>query len=322
MKDYWGEISLEELEDITIFNGVDFHSISSIIENINIISLEKESVLILQGETVRKLFIILEGSLSILFTPQDSREINSNIILEKGETVGELSIIDHKPASATVIANRYCRVMEITEEAFWSLITLSHQFATNVLILLSHRMRNENELLEANILEKISFQEQTNIDPLTNLYNRRWLSIQLPRLIKRSAISNEPLSVLMIDIDHFKQINDNYGHLTGDKVLKFLSNTIKGNIRPEDYACRYGGEEFIIIFPKTGAKEALIPAERIRTITEKESEVSELPTITISGGLATINNNSSEFDWEELVKIADNNLYFSKDNGRNRITPQ
>jgi diguanylate cyclase (GGDEF)-like protein len=134
--------------------------------------------------------------------------------------------------------------------------------------------------------------------------------------IKRSKRYNNVLSVLMLDIDYFKKVNDQYGHQTGDDVLVIVSEIIQGNIRETDIAGRYGGEEFLIIFPHTNFEEAFNTAKRINKAL-KEHEFKEGFKLTISGGLSEWQGENAA----QLIHKADKLLYKAKNGGRDRIEP-
>ncbi len=176
----------------------------------------------------------------------------------------------------------------------------------------------EGSNLEAAYHEEIY--RLTITDGLTRLYNKRYLLESLEKEIARAKRYGRLLSLIMIDIDHFKHINDRYGHLTGDAVLKELGKIILNRVRQEEVAARYGGEEFVIILPETDIKGARAVAESIRRIVERhvfEFEGQAL-RVTISAGTA-------EYDPErhstpkDLIMDADEALYRAKNNGRNRV---
>jgi len=152
---------------------------------------------------------------------------------------------------------------------------------------------------------------KANTDALTGLVNRRYLAIFLEKFVSTAIRFNRPLSVLMIDVDHFKKYNDTFGHPAGDKLLIQVAEIISCQVRAMDVAARYGGEEFIVLLPETDAEGAMIIAERIRL------KIDELTEVTISLGIAVyIKNNDSG---EMLIKRADTALYRAKENGRNRV---
>jgi len=156
--------------------------------------------------------------------------------------------------------------------------------------------------------------EASYTDGLTKLYNHKKILEILASEIERANRYKRPFSVLMVDIDRFKTVNDEYGHLVGDKVLERLASEIKQQIREVDTAGRYGGEEFLIIYPEVGGEEAVQAAERLRQSVEKTPFDNGLK-ITISGGLAKYTGEDPRI----LVRKADDNLYQAKNSGRNKI---
>jgi len=159
----------------------------------------------------------------------------------------------------------------------------------------------------------------TITDSLTSLYNRRYFQQALGREFARAKRYNLPLSIVMFDIDHFKKVNDLYGHQFGDKVISGIAKQIKDSIRRTDYICRYGGEEFVLILPETTSSNAVIPIERIREKIESNyfSYNNEDIIVTISAGISSIELKMTSEN--ELVKKADESLYKAKENGRNRV---
>jgi diguanylate cyclase (GGDEF)-like protein len=156
-------------------------------------------------------------------------------------------------------------------------------------------------------------------DGLTEIYNRRHFYDLAKIEFARAKRYRTPLSILMLDIDHFKAVNDHYGHLYGDTVLKRVAKLCLGSIRKMDIFGRYGGEEFVFALPETDQEEALIMAERIRaTISETLfQEKTQQISITVSIGIATLDNRINTF--EELLQSSDEALYLAKQEGRNRV---
>lgn len=156
-------------------------------------------------------------------------------------------------------------------------------------------------------------------DGLTRLYNRRYFQDVYGREFERATRYKIPLSVVMIDIDHFKKLNDTYGHQLGDYILVQLSSIIKQNYRKSDCVARYGGEEIIAILPETPIDKAKIPTKRLKETIEKtifKWEDKEIK-VTVSIGIACLNENTKKE--HELIKMADEALYNAKKNGRNRV---
>lgn len=178
-------------------------------------------------------------------------------------------------------------------------------------VLYENEQRHTNELLSK--LEDLSIK-----DPLTGVYNRRFLLKYLESGISLNLQNNTPVSIIIFDLDRFKRLNDNYGHLVGDDVLRNLCTIFEQNCRNYDIVARYGGEEFMIVLPGAGEETAYRRAEQIRKRVEKTNfcpAVSE--PITISGGVACFKKTMRTT--EEFISVADQYLYLAKENGRNRV---
>jgi len=163
--------------------------------------------------------------------------------------------------------------------------------------------------------------EMALYDPLTGLNNRRFLERRLPAMIETARQRGAPLTMMILDIDHFKRINDTYGHDAGDLVLKGFAAELQQIVRAGDLVCRLGGEEFIVAMPGVDAAHAARMAERARrTVENREFPIGDLAgsvSITVSIGLA---NFRGDQDSTELYRRADRALYLSKSAGRNRVT--
>jgi diguanylate cyclase (GGDEF)-like protein len=177
-------------------------------------------------------------------------------------------------------------------------------------------------MLSLNYLLDWYFIENKNalIDDLTEVYNRKGINFFFRKEIERAERLKHPLSVAMVDIDHFKVYNDSSGHLRGDWLLKAIAKILKMNFRELDIVGRYGGEEFLVILPETGQDHAVIATERIRGLIERTKfprmELQPEKKVTVSIGLATFNKS---FDETNMVHKADSLLYMAKQKGRNRV---
>jgi len=163
--------------------------------------------------------------------------------------------------------------------------------------------------------------EMAITDPLTGLFNRRYMETHVETLVQRSASRGKPLSVLILDIDYFKSINDTFGHDAGDEVLREFADRLKKSIRGIDLACRYGGEEFVVVMPDTDLGVAALVAERIRRRIAGEpfpiGEGGRPLEVTISVGIAA--RIGPDDDAAQILKRADEALYRAKRDGRNRV---
>jgi diguanylate cyclase (GGDEF)-like protein/PAS domain S-box-containing protein len=185
-------------------------------------------------------------------------------------------------------------------------------------------LRETNRQLHARIEEigrlQVALQELAVRDSLTGLYNRRYLDETLEREVSRARREGSPLSLVMLDIDYFKRVNDTYGHQVGDEALRMLAATLQGDIRTEDVACRYGGEEFLILLPNMPLDAAIQRAEAWRKAIESLSIAlgNFQLTFTISLGVSAYPEHGKTPD--DLTRCADQALYRAKHEGRNRIS--
>ncbi len=190
----------------------------------------------------------------------------------------------------------------------------------NLEVQLAESRRQIEEMKES--IEAIRFESLT--DELTTLANRKHFDQSLERAIDEAEHSREPLSLLMTDIDRFKNFNDTYGHQTGDQVLRLVALAVKQNVKGQDIACRYGGEEFGVILPMTSLKQAISVAENIRkSVMSKElvkrSTGENLGRITISIGVSTYTVGDTP---QSMIERSDQCLYAAKRNGRNRVVAE
>jgi len=163
-------------------------------------------------------------------------------------------------------------------------------------------------------------EEQTRRDPLTSLHNRRHLMLESGQWFARAKRARSPISTLMIDIDHFKDVNDQHGHKVGDQMLQHVSDILKSVVREYDMLIRFGGEEFLILLPDTGNREALVLAERIRKAFEVNPFHSRKMnfSMTVSIGVYT----DGHYNLETSIAESDKALYRAKKEGRNRVVSQ
>ena len=178
------------------------------------------------------------------------------------------------------------------------------------------RRKARQELFKA----AVKHEHASKTDEMTGLPNRRAMLAELHREWSRYHRAGHRFSVVLIDLDYFKIINDRYGHDAGDRVLESFSALLKSACRDSDLASRWGGEEFLVLLPDTPLLDALSLAERIRHATELETIIydgQQVP-VTLSAGVSSV---TQATDLEDLLKQVDKNLYLSKERGRNRITP-
>jgi diguanylate cyclase (GGDEF)-like protein len=263
------------------------------------------------------LYILLKGRLAIQLNSYDDIPLAT---VEPGECVGEMSIIDSRVPSAQVSATEQSQVLVIEQEILWRMISVSHEIARNLLYIMSERVRYSNLVIADSLEMQRKYQRYASTDALTGLHNRGWLDDAFDREIKRSERDELPLALIMIDVDHFKNYNDEYGHLGGDQVLITVANAIRSPLRPNDLVARFGGEEFAVLLPETSVSNAEIIAERLRDHVAKADpgvlDKRQLPAVTISLG---ITGRQPGYSLDMMIAAADVAMYHAKRNGRNRV---
>jgi len=204
-------------------------------------------------------------------------------------------------------------------DATKGLVELNNQYASLVLQLeqtAKERAELTEKLQRANkMLSELAFS-----DALTGLANKRAFTNALKREISRSKRSALPVSLMMMDVDHFRQFNEAYGHPVGDEVLRRVGSVIRDSVRESDFAARYGGEEFVVILPETDANAAMVVAERVRSSLEASRVNTEHGAlgVTTSIGIAT-STSEHTLKAAALISSADGALYKAKRAGRNRV---
>jgi diguanylate cyclase (GGDEF)-like protein len=178
------------------------------------------------------------------------------------------------------------------------------------------------ELERAIVAERLARREVERLsitDPLTGLANRRHLAVVATSEFLRAQRHGHALSSLMLDIDHFKRVNDRYGHETGDRVLAGVAEACQAGLRVTDVAARYGGEEFCFLLPETSEARARILAERLRVAIEGLRFEANGQEFGITGSLGVAERHDADGSWEDMLRRSDQALYQAKEEGRNRV---
>ncbi len=317
-------------------------------------SFYKGETIIRQDEVSADLFLILNGRVQISKVLPDGERVE---LIQKGpnEFIGEIGLLLTSSRSATVTCLTDVKIVQITPESFSYILKKIPTIRKNVLkniieIVFDDDQRVVNEIIKGNLLAEMfnAISDQTKrleslnrqlkevntelekknkklyelatYDYLTKLYNRAFVMDMFSKEFSKSRRHDHELSCLLLDIDNFKKINDTYGHLTGDVVLRQIGLSLKEDIREQDIVGRYGGEEFLIVLPDTGLAQAMFVAEKVRKKIESleiRSRDSMIKT-TVSIGVSDINkHNPGKVD--ELLYQADTALYRAKREGKNRI---
>lgn len=306
------EVGAEFFSRVQLFNGMPAEALTQLGSYVKMLEPRPGDSVFTQGEIGDSLFIVASGSVNILVRNIEGRTIRT-ATLRKGEYFGELSAMDGKPRTGTAVVAESTLLLEVSRARFEELINRQPVVIKNLLLQFCGRVREFE-------VKMMNFEWEAHEDKLTGLPNRRWFDTVLENEFQRSMRYKHPLSLLMVDIDHFKNVNDVYGHVAGDRVLQEVSAVIKAGTRTSDSAARYGGEEFAVILPDTEIKDATLVADRVRQHVEEYSFLDEqgkrIDGVTISIGAGTSVGLQRP---AELVEHVDQALYVAKGSGRNCV---
>ncbi len=307
------------LSRLQLFRNVDMQN-QSFLDLLQICQykhLDADQVVLSTKEENHFLYIVIKGRLVVQLGDFDDIPL---VTVEPGECVGEMSIIDSRIPSAQVKASEATTLLVIDQDVLWRMVSVSHEIARNLLYIMSERVRYSNLVIADSLEMQRKYQRFAMTDALTGLHNRGWLDDAFDREVKRSERDNLSLSLIMIDVDNFKNYNDEFGHLAGDQVLISVANAIRSPLRPNDLVARFGGEEFSVLLPETSLENAEIIANRLRKNVRKTDpgvlDDKQLPPVTISLGIAGF---KPGYQLETLIAAADVAMYHAKRNGRDRV---
>ena len=291
-----------------LFAGIDPMLLIEWLEAAEMRYLAGNSSVLSADQANRETFLVISGQLLVTLQQGGATPLAT---ISPGEVFGEVSTLTLGETTAWVRAEQASEVLVIEREHLLAWAQQSHQLALNLLQLLGERLRHSN--LHARGAQSLNQQLQTRAlsDALTGALNRHWLDQHLESL----RLCPE-LAVLMVDIDHFKAINDTHGHSCGDAVLRAVATTLRHALRPSDALVRLGGEEFLVICRQEASQAAAEGlGERLRQAVQ-HLQSDDLPPVTISIGVALRTPGEG---WEAQLERADTALYRAKRGGRNRV---
>jgi diguanylate cyclase (GGDEF)-like protein len=306
------------LQALELFRGVRPEDVQDLLQRCDRRDLAAGEQLLSPGEKNEHVFIVLSGSLNIHVGAPSAPVLAT---MEVGACVGEMSIIEDRDPSAYVIGAEDTHLLVIHQSVLWDMVDASHEFAKNLLVVLSERVRSHNRVIADSFGELRKFERHATTDALTGLGNRHWMEESFPREIARCEKNEHPVSLVMIDVDNFKDFNDMFGHIAGDRALAAVSRILRTQFRPRDVLVRYGGDEFAILLPQVDEATAMQVAERVRstisgTTGDGSDSLIRIP-VRVSMGIAQL---SSGGTLDSLIRAADAALYRAKHAGRDTVS--
>jgi diguanylate cyclase (GGDEF)-like protein len=306
------------LDSLELFNGVAPDDVHALLQRCDRRDVSEGELLLSPRVENNYVFIVLSGTLNVHVGSPDAPVLAT---MDVGACVGEMSIIEDRDPSAFVIAAEDSHLLVIHQSLLWEMVDASHKFAKNLLVVLSERVRSHNRVIADNFGELRKFERHATTDALTGLSNRHALQEIFPSEIQRCVDKGTPVAMIMIDVDNFKQFNDMFGHIAGDRVLSAVSKILRAQFRPQDLLVRYGGDEFAVLLPGTTKEQALIVGERARVAVggstgDGTDSLIQIP-IKISMGVAELPIHGT---LDTLAREADAALYRAKDAGRNIVS--
>jgi len=311
--------------NLQLFHDIDeadLIGINELIASCAVMLVKAGTSVITAHTTDNRLYVVLKGVLEGQTHEDNSgSSVTSNMQFMAGECVGELSVLDDEDQPHTIKAICDSELLVIEADTLWQLINESNGVARNLLRMLSFRIRTTNALLRRRHRVGEFYRQMSMVDGLTGIYNRAWLHSQFPQMIERSQASGNPLSIIMVDLDHFKQFNDTHGHIIGDDAIQCAAKLLNSTLRPTDFAVRFGGEELLVILPDTSKDACFSVAERLCIKLAQASIFKDdrlpLPHITASFGVAGLLPGQDIF---AFIATADAALYRAKNAGRNQVS--
>lgn len=303
-----------------LFADVKPASIDAALDQCKVRELQPQEVLVSPAHINRFIYVVLSGRFEVHIGETEQSPLAS---ISAGECIGEMSVLDSQKPSARVIAAVPSRVIELHQDLIWQFIDATEGMARNLLYILSSRLRVNTEALFESLRRQLQFERYADLDGLTGLYNRRWLDRAMEQYLVTAENRQDapPMTIILLDVDHFKRFNDQHGHPAGDIALRQVADTVSQGLRPDDNAARYGGEEFAVLLADADVQVGVQIAERlcdaVREARLRDHSGNSLPSVTISLGVAQHRSGQSMVQW---LEAADSALYCAKETGRDRVS--
>jgi diguanylate cyclase (GGDEF)-like protein len=306
--------SRKELAQNNLLQGAHQETIAPLLRDCPVRVVAGGEVLARAGDPCPALSLVLSGRLRM---DEPSATIPATIV-RAGDTIGELSLLEKAVVASTITAVESTRLLVIDRNAAWALIRTSHEIARNWLSLLAERTRISGVIGGSTVL-KTTHLAYTTHDERTGLHNRHWLDSMLPRHIARSSASNEPLGLLLVEIDGFDEYVMRYGQAAGDRAHQTVAQMIVDNVRPTDLAVCYGTALYAVVLPDSNSTSACLVGERVRkAVTKAERPIPDAgaPSLTVSIGVTQFQPSTNA---SVLLAAGENALQMARASGGNRV---
>lgn len=315
-----GSFNALQAEALGLISADDVAPLDAVLSRCACISAAAGEIILKNNTANAVAYILLKGRLEVTLDPGQESAIAEIL---PGELVGEVSALVGKETSAWVEAAEPSTLVELQRETLLTMARTSHHFSYSLLQSVCNRLYSSNRAAQKSEQESLQNLKRSMTDQLTELKNRTWLDANMPGLLEHLNKRDSGLYMFIIDLDHFKRINDTWGHVAGDQVLREVAQTLLRTLRPSDHVVRMGGEEILVLANNmTSTAAAANVAERVRSAVEDLSV-----DYNSNAGAASIRVTAS-IGWsrfqpgeslETVLARADQAVYRAKTAGRNRV---
>jgi diguanylate cyclase (GGDEF)-like protein len=316
--------NIEFLQNVDLFSLLSDEEISRIIKSLHSVEKNADDILFKEGDEGNELFIVMTGKVAsyVLLPKGTKREIAE---FKPGDFFGEMSIFENTHRSATCYTKEKSSLLSLGERDLFELILYEPEIAIKIMYrmlnITAERLLDRSEFLSDMVQWGEEARKRAITDELTGIYNRRFLDDSLMDYFEKAKNSGKPLSLIMLDIDNFKDYSEIFNQKQINQIILEVASAFKKQLRENDIAARYGGDEFTVIMPDTDLKTAFTIAEKIR-IAVSELQLSNtlkknIRQITISLGISSYPENTDDLD--TLRVKADKALYKAKLEGRDKV---
>ncbi len=312
------------LKSVDIFSTLSEEELSHVAPLLRTREIDDGQVLFNEGDAGSEMFVVISGAVATSVRLPDGKSLDI-AVFGSGDFFGEMTIFDQSPRSATCYTRGKSRLLALNEEEFMQFLKHHPHVAIKIMYkmlnITAGRLMNTSRFLSDMVQWGEGARKRAITDELTGLFNRRFLDDALVEQFRTAKANNTPVAIVMVDLDHFRDINEAYGHKTGDDVILSVAPVFKRHMAETDILARYGGDEFTFVCPKTTAEEAQARArgicEEVRTLRVLENMGGPVTRVTTSQGIAAFPQHGK--DAGEVREKADQALYMAKEQGRDRV---